>query len=229
MLVGLTAAAVPVARISARSSSSMWMQCAYTARGRSRAELFVDAQIAAGLRVQPAHPGDFVLVLGDVRLYPHVRVFGGQLAGAAQLGFAAAGHKTRRDGITSRSTPCQRWIRASVSHQALRGVVTHALGRVLVHQAFAGHQAQAAVLRFGEQGIDGFGMRGGKGQRGGDAVAQQLVQEKTGGLRAVRGIREAAFLRKGGSSPAGAAGRRPASRSRRAAGSGCACPQNPAR
>ena len=35
LLVGQTAAAAPQARSRARSSSSRWMQCAYTLRGRS--------------------------------------------------------------------------------------------------------------------------------------------------------------------------------------------------
>ena len=39
LLVGLTAAAAPLSRSNWRSGSSRWMQCAYTARSRSRPKL----------------------------------------------------------------------------------------------------------------------------------------------------------------------------------------------
>mgnify|MGYP003342703529 CR=1 FL=1 len=50
-----------------------------------QARAFVHIQVAARLRKQLAHPADFVGVLGQVRLDPHVRVLLGQFARAVQL------------------------------------------------------------------------------------------------------------------------------------------------
>ena len=79
--------------------------------------------------------------------------------------------------------------------QALLGLVAHAVGRMPVHQAFAGDQAQTARLCSVKQGVDRGRVRSGKGQRRGHAVAGQLVQKESSHLGRVRRVGKAAFLR----------------------------------
>ena len=162
-----------------------------------QAELVVHAQIAACLRKQFANPSNLVLVLGDMRLNPHVGILRGQLARSTQLRRTATGHKARRDGVTQPVDAVPALNQRFSVKQALLGVVTHTVGRVLVHQHLAGNQAQAVLLRLGKQRIDRFGMRSGKSQRRRYAVAQQLRYEKRSCLRTVVGRREPFFMRKG--------------------------------
>ena len=56
--------------------------------------------------------------------------------------------------------------------------VAQTVRAVAVLQHFAGDHAQAAFLRFHHEHVDRFRVRRGKAQRGGHAVAHQLVQKK---------------------------------------------------
>ena len=74
------------------------------------------------------------------------------------------------------------------------GSVQQVSRRIAIHQTQPSHQTHAVGLRFHEQGIDRFGVRGGKSQRGSDPVAQQLCYEKRSFLRTVFGGCKAIFL-----------------------------------
>jgi hypothetical protein len=62
--------------------------------------------------------------------------------------------------------------------QPLLGIVAHAVRAVTVLQHLAGNHAHAAPLCGGHDGIHRVGVGGGKRQRRGHAVAQQLVQKE---------------------------------------------------
>ena len=127
-------------------------------------------------------------------LDPHVRVFGCQFTGTAQLHIGATGGKTRRDGVAQAALAMPLLDERLGVDQTLLGVVTHTVGRVAVLQALAGDEAHAACLRLAEQGIDRFRVRGGKRERRRHSVAQQFRYKKNSCLSTVFGVCKAFFF-----------------------------------
>ena len=161
-----------------------------------QAKVVVHAKVAARARKQLARPADFVQVLGHMRLDPHIGVTRRQLTRAAQLRRRAGGGKPRRDGVAQAVHTVPALDQRLGIDEALFGVVAHTIGRVAILQHLAGDQAQMLALRLGEQGIHRGGVRGGKSQRRGHAVAQQLCYKKLSYLRTVIGRCKAFFMRK---------------------------------
>ena len=111
-------------------------------------------------------------------LHPDVRVLRRQLPGPLQLRSAAAGYKTRCDGVAQAVHAVPLLDQAFGVDQALLRLVAHAVGGVLVHQHLACNHPQAAALRLAQQRVDRCGVGRGERQRRGHAMAQQLVDEK---------------------------------------------------
>ena len=81
--------------------------------------------------------------------------------------------------------------------QALLGLVAHAVGRMPVHQALAGDQAQAAGLSGLKQGVDGRRVRSGKAECGSHAITREFVQKESSHFCRMQRVGKEAFLRKG--------------------------------
>jgi hypothetical protein len=141
LLVGLTAATAPVRAICARSSVQVDAVGVHRALAQ-QAEVAIHSQVAARLRKQLVGPADFVKVFGHVRLDPHVRVLGGQCAGAAQLFVRAGGRKTRCDGVAQAVHAVPALDQVFGVDQALFGLVAHAVRAVAVLQHLAGDETQ---------------------------------------------------------------------------------------
>ena len=75
--------------------------------------------------------------------------------------------------------------------------VAQAVWAVAVLQHFAGDHAQTAFIGLGHEHVDRFRVSGGKAQRGGHAVAHQLVQKKCTHFTRVGRVGELFFVRKG--------------------------------
>ncbi|MDT4861111.1 hypothetical protein FQZ97_957020 [compost metagenome] len=66
-----------------------------------------------------------------------------------------------------------------------------------VLQHLAGDETQATALRFFKRRVHRSRMRGGKGQRGGHAMATQFIEEEAGHLPRMIGVLEPRLVRKG--------------------------------
>ena len=161
-----------------------------------QAEALVNGEIAARRWEQFVRPGDFLEVFGDMRLDPHVRVLGSQLAGAAQLRIGATGREPRGDGIAQAVLAVPADDQRFGIDQRLLGLVAHAVRAVPVLQYLAGDQAQAALLRLAHQGIDRGWMRGTECQRRGHPVPQQLVEKEDGRFGGMCRVDKARLVRK---------------------------------
>jgi hypothetical protein len=162
-----------------------------------QAEVLVDGQVAARCRKQFARPADLVLVLRHVRLDPHVAVARRQFAGTAQLRLRATGREARRDGVPEPVAAMPAADQRLGVDQRLLGLVAHPVGRVAVLQHLARDHAQAAALRLLHQGVHRVRMRSAEGQRRGDTVALQFVQEDLRHAGGIGSIGEARLVREG--------------------------------
>ena len=150
-----------------------------------QAKVVIHRQVTARRREQGTHPADFIAVFCHVRLDPDIWILRGQLARAAQLLRGAGGRKPGRDGVAQAVHAVPAPDEVFGVDQALLGLVAHAVGRVAVLQHLAGDEPHLPALCFGKQRVDRGRVRGGKRERRGHPVAQQLIHKKGGHLRAV--------------------------------------------
>ena len=144
-----------------------------------------------------------MLVFGHVALNPDIGVARGQLARPTQLGVRARGRKTRRDGVTqpvlavplpNQGLGVDQTLLGGISPAPGRGAIQEVGGCVAVHQAQTGDQSHLTRLRRLKQRLHGGHVGGGKGQRCGHAIAQQLRYEKLSSFRTVVGRFKAFFF-----------------------------------
>ncbi len=162
-----------------------------------QAEAVVHGEVAAGLGKEFERPADLVAVLGHVRLDPYIGIPGRQLSGTAQLRLAATGGEARRDRVAQPAAAVPAADEVFGVGERPGGLVAHAVGGVPVLQHLAGDEAHAARGGLFHQRIHRRGMGGGEGERRGDAVAQQLVDEDGGDAPGIACVGEARFVREG--------------------------------
>ncbi|MNC35708.1 hypothetical protein D3C75_842010 [compost metagenome] len=157
----------------------------------------VDVQIAAAFGKQRAYPSDFPAIFGQMGVQVHAGMFAQQASGQVQLFVAAAAGKARRHRVaeTASAMPALDQ-RLALFVAAGRGVAQRRRG-VAVHQHLAAEHAQIQLGSHSEEGVHRLGMHGGKHQRAGGAVAQQLGDEDARHLLGVVAVGEAQLGRVG--------------------------------
>ena len=105
--------------------------------------------------------------------------------------------KTRRDGVAEAALMVPALNELPGLPVALLRRFTQIVRSVAVHHHFTGEQTHIQPQGFGKQRIDRFGMQGTKHQRGGGAVAQQLVDKELRDLCGILFITKLTLHRKG--------------------------------
>ncbi len=140
-------------------------------------ELVVNIKIASAIRKQPCDLVYLIPVLGQMCVYPDVRIFARQFARGAQLLFARGECKARRDRIAE-ATAAVPALDECLAVLVRGGcIVLQRIGTVAVHKNLAGDKTH--IARFGrfKYRISRMRVYGTEDQRRRSAVVQQFVNE----------------------------------------------------
>ena len=147
--------------------------------------LFVGIEIVPRLRVEAAHPFDFIELFAQMGLHQALRPLRPELPQRVQLRGRRGGREPRRDGIARPAFPVPAVDQGLAVVIGRLRIVLQANGRVAVHAGLARNDPHAAFRRRLENRIDAVGVDGAKARDGGRAVVQRKVEVSRRDIRRI--------------------------------------------